>query len=206
VDVDLSPLAGKDVKFILTVLSVGSAIGDRALWVGPIVYRPNATATPPVPSATLTPVESFTATPLPEVGLLAGQVHASKPVTISVYRDNAILVTSAPANADGTFSLTLPVGLYLVFATADGFLGAEGSVTISSGNTSPMPVISLPAGDIDGNLRIDPFDVLTIGMNYNGALPSVADLNNDGIINVLDLELLARDYRKAGLVPWDDYK
>ena len=69
-----------------------------------------------------------------------------------------------------------------------------------------MPVISLLAGDIDGNYRIDQFDVLTIGMNYNKALPSVADLNDDGIINVLDLELLARNYRQAGFIPWNDYE
>ncbi len=40
VDVDLSPLAGKDVKFVLTALAVGPATGDRALWVGPHVFRP----------------------------------------------------------------------------------------------------------------------------------------------------------------------
>ncbi|HKJ37326.1 MAG TPA: NBR1-Ig-like domain-containing protein, partial [Anaerolineales bacterium] len=42
VDVDLSPLADKDVKFILTVLAVGSPTGDRALWVGPRIYRPGS--------------------------------------------------------------------------------------------------------------------------------------------------------------------
>jgi hypothetical protein len=205
VDVDLSPLAGKDVKFILTVLAASPTNGDRALWVGPVIYRPSATATQPVPSATLTPIESSTATPLPDVGMLTGQVYAGKPVTLNLYRDNAILVTSTTANPNGIFSFTIPVGTYLVFASADGFLGAEGFVTIFAGNTTTMPVISLPAGDIDGNNRIDQLDVLTIGMNYNNALPAAADLNYDGIINVLDLELLARHYRKAGLVPWNDY-
>lgn len=42
VDVDLKALAGKDVKFILTVLSAGVATGDRAVWVGPHIYRPSA--------------------------------------------------------------------------------------------------------------------------------------------------------------------
>jgi hypothetical protein len=204
-DIDLSPLAGKDVKFILTVLANGPFSGDRALWIAPILYRPNGAVTPVVPSATFTPSESLTPTPLPDSGMLTGQVHAGKPVTLSLYRDNAILVTSGTANSDGTFSFTIPVGTYLLFARADGYLGAEGFVTITAGNASTMPVISLPAGDIDGNNRIDPFDVLTIGMNYNHALPSVADLNNDGIINVLDLELLANNYRKAGLVPWNDF-
>ena len=207
VDIDLSSLAGKDVRFILSVVSAGSPTDDRALWVGPIIYRTDTGSTPiPEASLTPTPIESPTATPLPDVGTLTGQVHAEKPVTLSVYRDNAILVTSATANLDGTFSFTIPAGIYLVFAEADGFLGAEGIVRISAGDASTLPVISLLPGDIDGNDRIDQFDVLTIGMNYNKALPSVADLNNDGIINVLDLELLAGNYRKAGFIPWNDFE
>jgi len=80
VDVDLSPLAGRNVKFILTVLSAGVNRGDRALWVGPIIYRAGAapstpgtgTATPtntPVPTtgttgtATSTPTGAPTGTP-----------------------------------------------------------------------------------------------------------------------------------------------
>ena len=48
-NVDLSPLAGKDVKFILTVLSSGSASGDRALWSNPIIARAGSTPPPPPP-------------------------------------------------------------------------------------------------------------------------------------------------------------
>ena len=50
VDVDLSALAGKDVKFILTVLAAGPATGDRAMWIAPRVFRPGSV------SATNTPV------------------------------------------------------------------------------------------------------------------------------------------------------
>jgi hypothetical protein len=39
VDIDLGPLAGKDVRFVLTVLSVGQAAGDRAVWVDPRIVR-----------------------------------------------------------------------------------------------------------------------------------------------------------------------
>jgi len=38
-DLDLSPLAGQDVKFVLTILSLGPASGDRALWVEPHIVR-----------------------------------------------------------------------------------------------------------------------------------------------------------------------
>jgi hypothetical protein len=48
VDLDLSPLAGREVRFVLTVLSLGSASGDRALWVEPHVVSiaPIGTITP----------------------------------------------------------------------------------------------------------------------------------------------------------------
>lgn len=63
VDIDLSALAGKDVKFILTVLAAGTASGDRALWVAPRVYRPGST-TPPTPiSGTTSPTPTATTQP-----------------------------------------------------------------------------------------------------------------------------------------------
>jgi hypothetical protein len=65
-----------------------------------------------------------------------------------------------------------------------------------------MPTTSLLAGDVDSNNVIDQFDALTIGMSYNTATPAAADLNNDGTINVLDLELLAENYRETGPVVW----
>jgi hypothetical protein len=39
VDLDLTPLAGQDVRFVLTVMSLGPASGDRALWVEPRIVR-----------------------------------------------------------------------------------------------------------------------------------------------------------------------
>jgi photosystem II stability/assembly factor-like uncharacterized protein/uncharacterized protein YraI len=64
-DVDLTPLAGKKVRFILTILATGSAIGDRAVWSAPRIYRAGAgtppTATPPTPPTTapVTPSQSL---------------------------------------------------------------------------------------------------------------------------------------------------
>jgi hypothetical protein len=66
VDIDLSPLAGKDVKFILTTLAAGTAVGDRALWVGPHIFRgtgsvPAPTSTPTANAPTLTPTTTSSA-------------------------------------------------------------------------------------------------------------------------------------------------
>lgn len=39
VDLDLSPLAGQNVKIVFTILSLGDASNDRALWVNPRIVR-----------------------------------------------------------------------------------------------------------------------------------------------------------------------
>ena len=135
-------------------------------------------------------------------GTLVGQVLASKPVTISLYAADASLYTSLAANGDGTFSVNALPGDYSVVAEAPGFLDAEGPATLVDGATTTMATISLLAGDIDGNLVIDQFDAMTIGMSYNTASPDAADLNADGVINVLDLELLAANYRATGPTAW----
>ena len=131
-----------------------------------------------------------------------GQVNASKPVTINLYNPDNSLAATTNANPDGTFNLEAPAGSYTIVATASGFLSAQGLVTITGGAASTMPTINLLAGDIDNNNVIDQFDAMTIGMSYNTADPVSADLNSDGVINVLDLELLARNYRATGPVVW----
>jgi carboxypeptidase family protein/dockerin type I repeat protein len=113
------------------------------------------------------------------------------------------LIATAQTQPDGSFYFEVSPGNYTVTASAAGFLQAQANVaSLNAGITRILPTITLLAGDIDGNNIIDQFDALTIGMNYNGSTPSAADLNNDGIINVLDLELLAENYRDTGPTVW----
>lgn len=160
----------------------------------------SATAT-----STATPAESPTATststPSSTNAVIAGQVLASKLVTINVYDANNVVVATS-SNVDGTFNLEVLPGTYTVVARADGFLSAQRTVTLTTAMTNTLPTINLPAGDIDGNGVINQLDAITIGMSYNSSSPAAADLNNDGIIDVLDLEALARNYRKTGPISW----
>ncbi|HXF85217.1 MAG TPA: NBR1-Ig-like domain-containing protein [Anaerolineales bacterium] len=85
VDVDLTPLAGKDVKFILTVLAAGVATGDRALWVGPHIYR-GTSATPPTPtSSALSP----TPTTAPPSATLTATATSDPVSGWNTYQNNA---------------------------------------------------------------------------------------------------------------------
>jgi hypothetical protein len=201
-DVDLSPLVGQEVKFALTVLSNGSTItDDRALWIAPIIYRPGAdfTPTPTVPYSTTTPTED------PSTITITGKVLASKPVTVDLYllyNEDFSFTNTLTTAADGSFAFAATSRTYSIRAQADGALDARGDFVLNYREIRNMQTITLPAGDLDDNNVIDQFDALTIGMNYNASFPTVADLNNDGTINLLDLQLLAANYQKSGPIPW----
>jgi murein DD-endopeptidase MepM/ murein hydrolase activator NlpD len=169
---------------------------------------PTSTPTPgsfptPFESPTVTSTLSSSPTPSGNNGAVAGQITTSKPVTVNIYDANNTLVATMETTPDGRFRLEVAPGTYTVVASEPGFLRAEGTVTLTTGNTIILPPLTLLAGDIDGNNVIDQFDALTIGMNYNTNIPEAADLNGDGTINVLDLELLAKNYRKTGPVNWE---
>jgi hypothetical protein len=153
------------------------------------------------PTAVSTALES--PTPVPTASL-SGQILASKPVTLRLLDANQVEITSMVADPDGTFTMTPLPGDYTLVATASGFLSYHGSVTLTAGNPTLFPAASLLAGDIDANDVIDQFDALTIGMNYTAAIPEAADLNNDIVIDFLDLELLAENYRQTGPTTTDD--
>jgi len=133
---------------------------------------------------------------------VTGQVLAGKPVTIRLYNPDNSIAATGTANPDGSFTLTAPGGAYTVTASADGYLSAQGSVTLVNGSITAKQTVSLIAGDIDGNGVVDQLDALTIRMNYNSATPAAADLNNDGVIDVLDLGILAENYGRSGAQPW----
>jgi hypothetical protein len=79
-DLDLAPLAGRQVSFILKVSSLGSPVEDRALWVAPRIVR----FPPATPTATATAAASATAsstvTPAPTVAA----THTPTPVPTPV--------------------------------------------------------------------------------------------------------------------------
>jgi Ig-like domain from next to BRCA1 gene len=117
IDVDLSSLglAGKDVKFILSVRAAGTAAGDRALWVGPIIYRVGASyitpiATTAVPTTPTTPVATtaVATTAVPTTAVPPTTAVATTPVTPAA---------SAYQNAKYNFKFTLPSGAAIVSQT-----------------------------------------------------------------------------------------
>jgi len=102
-DVDLSSLAGKDVKFILTVLAAGPATGDRALWVGPHIYRASG-GTVTVPSATSTTAVT-PATPT-NTTAAASATPTTPTVAVSATLTNTVAASSATPTVTATATPT----------------------------------------------------------------------------------------------------
>jgi hypothetical protein len=65
VNIDLSPLSGENVKFILTIFTNGSSHEDFALWVTPRITTNSAQAPTATLTSSLTPTATATATPTP---------------------------------------------------------------------------------------------------------------------------------------------
>ncbi len=91
-DIDLTPLAGQDLKFILTVLSTGSATGDRALWVAPIIYNASSSGGS---STSASPTPTFTVSPTIQATISATATTPSPTFTVTVTVP-AVTATSTP--------------------------------------------------------------------------------------------------------------
>ena len=115
VDVDLSSLAGRDVKFILTVLAAGTAQNDRALWVGPHIYRVGATSglTPIV--TTVVPTTAVPTTAVPTTPVPTTPVATTPPASTSFQNSRYNFKFTLPAGAtianqtDNSARVNLPI-------------------------------------------------------------------------------------------------
>jgi hypothetical protein len=103
--------------------------------------------------------------------------------------------------ADGAFSIASGDQLTCSFP---GYLSAQVDVQAQlaqSGTAAGQPIalgaLTLLAGDINADNRIDILDLAYIAKFYNSA-DSLADLNGDSKVNVMDLVLTASNYGRRG--------
>jgi len=114
----------------------------------------------------------------------------------------------ADTEATGYFKLEgLEAGTYDVMAEMYGYLDAMasgvqvvaeaqctslGTTTLWGGNVAPQPT---------PDNTIDILDVSYIGANF-GTTQATADVNGDGVVNILDLTVAAANFNMAGPRPW----
>jgi hypothetical protein len=155
-DVDLSALAGQDVKFILTVLASGDASGDRALWADPVIMR--AGSTPPAPNARNFDFGTATSPVAPGYVQVTeatayvpgayGWTTASNAQSLDrssqsdpLRRDFVMSGTSAP-----TFRVDLPNGNYAVTVTMGDNKAAHDNMVVKANGMVMLPDVDTAAG------------------------------------------------------------
>jgi hypothetical protein len=136
-DLDLSPLVGQDVKFILKVFSAGPALGDRALWVAPVIYNSGgATATPSAPTSTPTP-GTTPPSPTPTASVTSGwNTYQNVKYNFSFQFPPGSSIASQSDNA-GRVYLPFTAGTNLVQKYVDVSV-TEGAATCKSPESSPQ--------------------------------------------------------------------
>ncbi len=108
--------------------------------------------------------------------------------------------------ADGSF--TVPAADNLKFSFP-GYLSAQADVQTflaqnqgATGQAVNLGSLTLLAGDLNADNRVDILDLATIAKVYSSG-DTLADLNADGTVNILDLVLAAGNYGRQGpLTDW----
>ena len=169
--IDLSPLSGKDVKFILTVLASGPASGDRALWSNPAIVRLGAPPPPPPPSGnrfdfgtSTSPVASGYTRVTEATAYSSGSfgwtgtsgLESRDRNTLSDDLKRDFVMSSSTA---GTFRADIPNGLYAVTVTMGDKDFAHDNMVVKANGATVL-------GDVDSALGA--FTVNTFNVNVTG--------------------------------------
>ena len=144
-------------------------------------------------------------------------IHIQRTAAVEVYDSNNVLVASPTGTVTfdphtGTYKgiisvgRTLPAGAYITKITVAHHLNksAVTIVTIKSGEPNPIPLAaaSMMAGDLDGDgkLTINDFNIMKNCLSDLGEAKhctpeqkEAADINDDGVVNLLDLNLYFRE-------------
>jgi hypothetical protein len=113
VDVNLSSLAGQDVKFILRVSALGTPYGDLPMWIGPYIYRAGATG----PAVQQAVPEVATATPVMTTPLATSETSPAPVATGTATAGTPSSYSSTYQNMKYGFKFDLPAGASIVNQT-----------------------------------------------------------------------------------------
>jgi hypothetical protein len=148
-----------------------------------------------------------------ELGCITGTVqlqgrydHSGAAV---VAEKDGIVVASATTDASGNFTLeNLAPDTYELYAMMYGYLDAlkASGVVVVTGECTDVGPVKLLGGDVapqdpEPDNAIDISDIAYIAFRFLGG-DMTADVNSDGVVNILDLTMAAANFGRIGPTPW----
>jgi hypothetical protein len=120
---------------------------------------------------------------------------------ITVTAEGPVILDDDTDSAGGFSLATLKAGSYDIRAEAVLYLPVCRAESLTPGQSTTLPTVSLPGGDLNGDETINIGDASLLGSSF-GLDDPLVDINADGIINVQDLAILGGNYELFGCQTW----
>jgi hypothetical protein len=173
-DKDLGALAGKKVKFILTLLATGPATGDRALWGQPRIL--SAGYVPPAPTPTPPP------TPIPQGNVTAVNTSVKVPDFVNC-ADTLKADLLGSITTDGPAAVTY----HWELSGAASNTTAESTLVFTSASTQPANLsgYALNCGSYTARLVVTSPTPISAQTDFTLSIPSLLPIYDFNTFNVI---------------------
>jgi hypothetical protein len=179
VDKDLSALAGKKVKFTLTILATGTATGDRALWAQPRIVR--AGAVPPTTTPPPTPPPTSTETAIPQGKVTETKTSVKVPEFV-----NCAGTLSAELLGSITTSGPATVKYHWEISGTNNYTTSESTLVFASAATQPANTsVSLNCGSYVAKLVVTSPNAISGQSDFSLSIPTVLPIYDFNTFKVI---------------------
>ncbi|MDF2717947.1 MAG: hypothetical protein K0R28_4872, partial [Paenibacillus sp.] len=121
-------------------------------------------------------------------------------VVVEAVNGQGNVVQVGTVHEDGTYTLSVPAGIYTIRVHVPGHISASKQVVVDKHVTVHFELSHIIAGDITGDSAVDLLDLNRVARAFGKSAPwtakaiGEADLNRDGVVNMLDISFILTNY------------